>query len=81
MENNYETLRIPELKALTREHGLRNYSQLRKTELIALLQDNEHQAQSTGEAQAQRPPLPPPQRHTVPASWMSPSGAPPRGTT
>ena len=33
-------MRVPELKALTREHGLRNYSQLRNAELIAFLQDN-----------------------------------------
>ena len=39
MENNYETLRMPELKALTREHKLRGYSRLRKAELIAFLQD------------------------------------------
>ena len=26
MENNYETLRMPELKALARERRLRNYS-------------------------------------------------------
>ena len=44
MENNYKTLRMPELKSLTREHRLRNYSGLRKAELIELLQDNEHQA-------------------------------------
>ena len=75
MENNYETLRMPELKALAREHRLRGYSQLRKADLIAFLQNKEHQAQSTGEAQAQRPP-PPPQRHTVPAPWMSPPGHP-----
>ena len=56
MENNYETLRMPELKALARERGLRGYSRLRKAELIAFLQNNEHQAQSAGEAQAQRPP-------------------------
>ena len=56
MENNYETLRMPELKALARELGLRNYSQLRKADLIVLLQDNEHQAQ-------RRPP-PPPQMST-----------------
>ena len=31
MENNYETLRMPELKALTREHKLRGYSRLRGT--------------------------------------------------
>ena len=36
---------MPELKALTRERRLRGYSRLRKAELIALLQDNEHQAQ------------------------------------
>ena len=41
MENNYETLRIPELKSLTRDRGLRNYSQLRTAELIAFLQNNE----------------------------------------
>ena len=43
MENNYETLRMPELKALARERRLRNYSWLRKAELIAFLQNNEHQ--------------------------------------
>ena len=75
---------MPELKALARERRLRNYSWLRKTELIALLQDNEHQAQ--------RPPPPPPQRHAAPAprisTWepnrppqMSPSEAPSRGAT
>ena len=41
MENNYETLRMPELKALTREHRLRGYSRLRKAELIAFLQKDE----------------------------------------
>ena len=29
-----------ELKALTREHGLRNYSRMRRAELVALLQNN-----------------------------------------
>ena len=28
MENNHETLRMPELKALAREHRLRGYSRL-----------------------------------------------------
>ena len=51
MENNYETLRMPELKALTRECRLRNYSRLRKAELIAFLQNNERRAQ-----RRQRPP-------------------------
>ena len=38
MENNYETLRMPELEALAREHRLSGYSRLRKAELIAFLQ-------------------------------------------
>ena len=50
MENNYETLRMPELKALARER------RLRKAELIAFLQNNEQWAQ--------RPPPPPPQMST-----------------
>ena len=41
MENNYETLRMPELKGLARERKLRNYSRLRKADLIAFLQNNE----------------------------------------
>ena len=52
MENNYETLRMPELKALARERGLRGYSRLRKAGLIAFLQNNERRAQmSTWELQ------------------------------
>ena len=35
---------MPELRALTRERRLRNYSRLRKAELIDFLQDNEPQA-------------------------------------
>ena len=41
MENNYETLRMPELKAPARERRLRGYSRLRKAELIAFLQDED----------------------------------------
>ena len=81
---------MPELKALTRESGLRGYSRLRKAELIVFLQNNEHQAQ-------RRPP--PPQRRPQMSTWepnrlpqmstwepnqspqMSPSGASPRGAT
>ena len=37
--------------------------------------------EAMGEAQAQRPPSPPPQRHAAPALRMSPSGVPPRGAT
>ena len=58
-----ENMRMPKLKALAREHRLRGYSRLRKAELNAFLQDNEHQAQ--------RPPPPPPQRCAVPTPWMS----------
>ena len=36
---------MPELKALARERRLRGYFQWGKAKLIALLQDNEHQAQ------------------------------------
>ena len=34
---DYENMRVAELKALVREHGLRGYSQLRRTQLIGLL--------------------------------------------
>ena len=51
-----ENMRMPELKSLARECRLRSYSRLREAELIALLQDNEHQAQ--------KPPLPPQQMST-----------------
>ena len=52
MENNYKTLKRPELKALARESGLRGYSQLRKADLIAFLQNNERWVQmSTWELQ------------------------------
>ena len=45
-------MRMPELKALARERGLRGYSRLRKADLIVFLQDNEHWAQmSTWEPQ------------------------------
>ena len=34
----YENMRISELKSLARERRLRNYSRMRKAELVALLQ-------------------------------------------
>ena len=40
MENDHNTLRMPELKSITKERGLRGYSRLRKSELIALLQNS-----------------------------------------
>ena len=39
-----ENTRMPELKALARELGLRNYSQLRKAELIELIRNNQQNA-------------------------------------
>ena len=60
---------MPELKALARERRLRGYSRLRKAELIAFLQDNQHQAQRQQRppqsgAPLGGPPLPPPQMST-----------------
>ena len=59
MENNYETLRMPELKALAREHRLRGYSRLRKAELIAFLQKDEEDRRQ--EEPTQQPELEVPQ--------------------
>ena len=62
-----------ELNALTRDRGLRNYSRVRKAELVALLQNNPPPGQSHASAAPtphtrppppNRPP-PPPQRHTA----------------
>ena len=36
----YENMSMPELISLARECRLRNYSRMRKAELVALLQDN-----------------------------------------
>ena len=33
----YESMRMPELKFLARDRGLRNYSRIRKAELVAFL--------------------------------------------
>ena len=33
----YENMRMPELKSLARERRLRNYSRMRKAELVAFL--------------------------------------------
>ena len=33
----YENMRVPELKSLARDRGLRNYSRMRKAELVAFL--------------------------------------------
>ena len=46
----YKNMRLPELKSLARDRGLRNYSRIRKAELVALLQNN---------GRAPAPPTPP----------------------
>ena len=59
-------MRMPELKSLARDRGLRNYSRLRKAELVALLQNNPPPGQSRASA-APTPhtrPLPSPQMAT-----------------
>ena len=59
-------MRMPELKSLARDRGLRNYSRMRKAELVALLQNNPPPGQSrasTAPTPHTRPP-PPPQMST-----------------
>ena len=51
-------MQVVELKALARDHGLRNYCCLRRAELVALLQNNPPPA-----PRAPVPRRPPPQFH------------------
>ena len=53
----YENMRVPELKSLARDRGLRNYSRMRKTELVALLQNSP----PPGQSRASTSPTPPTQ--------------------
>ena len=57
-------MRILELKSLARERRLRNYSRMRKAELVALLQNNHPPAPRTRPPRPTRPPLPPPPTQT-----------------
>ena len=62
----HESMRMPELKSLTRERRLRGYSRIRKTELVALLQNSPPPGKShasTSPTPHTRPP-PPPQMPT-----------------
>ena len=55
-------MRVTELKALARDHGLRNYSRMRKAELVALLQNNSPPSRSGAlgpQLQLPAPGLPP----------------------
>ena len=54
----YENMRMPELKALARDRGLRNYSRMRKTESVALLQTNGTPEDPRAAAPHNRPPPP-----------------------
>ena len=56
----YENMRMPELKSLARDRGLRNYSRMRKAELVALLQNDPPPAPRTRPPRSTRP-LPPTQ--------------------
>ena len=60
----YKNIRVTELKALARDHGLRNYSRMRKAELVALLQNDPPPAPRTRPPRPTRPPPPPPQMST-----------------
>ena len=64
----YENMRLLKLKPLTRDRGLRNYSWMRKTELVALLQNNGTQEGSRATPPHTRPPPPPPYRHAK--AWV-----------
>ena len=52
-------MRVPELKSLVINRGLRNYSQMRKAELVALLQNNGTPEDPRAQTSHTRP-LPPP---------------------
>ena len=51
-------MKMPELKSLTRDRGLRNYSRMRKAELVALLQNNGTPEGPRAPAPCTRPPPP-----------------------
>ena len=60
----YENMRVVELKSLAREHRLRNYSQMRKAELVALLQNSPPPVPRTRPPRPTKPPPPPPPTQT-----------------
>ena len=65
-----ENMRMSELKSFTRDRGLRNYSQMGKTELVALLQNNGTPEDPRAAAPHTRSHPPPPQKRTRP--WRGP---------
>ena len=60
----YKNMRMPELKSLARDRGLRNYSRMRKTELVALLQINGIPENPRAPIPHTWPPPPPPPTRT-----------------
>ena len=71
----YKNMRMPVLKSLARDRGLRNYSRMRKTELVALLQNSPSLGQSRASVAPTPHTRPPPPPH------MFSSGVLPRGAT
>ena len=61
----YENMRATELKVLARDRGLRNYSRMRKAELVVLLQNNGTPEGSRAPTPHTRSPSPPSQRHAA----------------
>ena len=57
-------MRVLELKSLARDRGLRNYSRMRKAELVALLQNNGTPEDPRARSPHTRPPPPPPPTQT-----------------
>ena len=72
----YENMRIPELESLARERRLRNYSRMRNTELVVLLQNNPPPGQSRAIAaptpHTRLPPPPPPTQTWEPIDYRKP---------
>ena len=60
----YKNMRMSELKSLARDRRLRNYSWLRKAELVALLQNSGTPESPRAPAPRIRPPSPPPPTQT-----------------
>ena len=56
----YENMSMPELKSLARDRRLRNYSRMRKAELVALHQNSGTPEGLRAPAPRIRPPPPPP---------------------
>ena len=53
MQPNYNALRMSEQRALAKDRGLREYSELRKADLISLLRSHDASTQASKEERAQ----------------------------